>query len=315
MIDDEEKVKLSIEGQIEDLKEKGVKFNLCTEDDAIKFLKNNTYYFKLKSYAKNYNNNNREHKYRDLDFAYLMELSKIDMHLRKLVLEMCLDIEHMLKTRLVHHCTVNESTDGFDVISKFLDNNYLVKNSIIQKAKVNSISSPLALKYFDKEHDDLKPIPLWVVVELISFGAFIDLYQFYYQEYHQWPEYSRYLGAIRYLRNASAHSNCVIYSLKKQEGFSKTGEIMNALSKAKNINSKTRINKMSIPVVHDFVTLLLVYNDLLNNPQNHRMKERTIKKVKDFFLDDDGRIKKNREYFSGNNGLKEVYEFVCSVII
>ena len=40
-----DKIKLSYEQQIEDLKQKNVKFELYSEEDAIKFLQYNNYYF------------------------------------------------------------------------------------------------------------------------------------------------------------------------------------------------------------------------------------------------------------------------------
>lgn len=141
------KIKLSIDDQIEDMKRKGISFTLCPETEARKFLKNNTYYFKLKAYERNYSNDNKDHMYRNLDFEHLKELSKIDMYLRKMILDMCLDIEHVLKTRLVYDCTINSETDGFDFVSSFLDNNYPIVKAIIDKAKGKSICSDLAAHY------------------------------------------------------------------------------------------------------------------------------------------------------------------------
>lgn len=48
------KQKLTIEEQILDMKSKGITFNYTNEHNALSFLKNNNYYFKLKSYGKNY---------------------------------------------------------------------------------------------------------------------------------------------------------------------------------------------------------------------------------------------------------------------
>ena len=309
------KIKLSIDDQIEDMKRKGISFTLCPETEARKFLKNNTYYFKLKAYERNYSNDNKDHMYRNLDFEHLKELSKIDMYLRKMILDMCLDIEHVLKTRLVYDCTINSETDGFDFVSSFLDNNYPIVKAIIDKAKGKSICSDLAAHYWDNEAEILKPMPLWVIVELISFGDFVKLYTFYHQTYKRFPDYSNYLGAIKYLRNASAHSNCLIYSLKKRPEFSKTQLVMNSLSRANRlINEATRIHKMSIPVIHDFVTLLLVYNDLLDTPQNRNMKDRKMQELRYFFLDQNGRILRKSSYFSNNSTLTEAYYFICNVL-
>lgn len=44
------KKKLTIDEQIEDLKKKGVTFEIMSEEEAKKFLRYNNYYFKLKLY-------------------------------------------------------------------------------------------------------------------------------------------------------------------------------------------------------------------------------------------------------------------------
>ncbi|MBQ3420249.1 MAG: Abi family protein, partial [Romboutsia sp.] len=54
------KNKLSIKEQISHMKNvQGIKFNIVNESEAEEFLKNNNYYFKVKSYAKNYNKYDR----------------------------------------------------------------------------------------------------------------------------------------------------------------------------------------------------------------------------------------------------------------
>jgi hypothetical protein len=99
------KTKLSIRDQIIHMKDlKGVNFSIINETDAEKFLMENNYYFKLKSYAKNYDkyvSGKSAGKYINLEFAYLKELSTLDMYLRKFIIKMTLDIEHFLKIQLV----------------------------------------------------------------------------------------------------------------------------------------------------------------------------------------------------------------------
>ena len=48
------KKKLTTLEQIEDMRAKGITFNYISEKEACSFLKYNNYYFKLKSYGKNY---------------------------------------------------------------------------------------------------------------------------------------------------------------------------------------------------------------------------------------------------------------------
>ena len=77
-------------------------------------------------------------KYICLDFAYLQELSTIDMHFRFIVSKMCLDIEHDLKVKMLKDIESDPSTDGYDIVKCFLAQN----TYIIGKLEATS-SSPL----------------------------------------------------------------------------------------------------------------------------------------------------------------------------
>ena len=74
---------------ISHMKIKGIKFDRVKEEDAKIFLQTNNYYMKL-LYRANYDKRKGKDEYINLDFAYLQELSTIDMHLRYLILQMCL---------------------------------------------------------------------------------------------------------------------------------------------------------------------------------------------------------------------------------
>lgn len=97
------KTKLTIPEQIQDMTNKGITFKYNDDDSVIEFLKHKNYYFKLKSYGRNYDKylaTSKKGQYINLDFAYLEELSTLDMLLRKTIITMALDIEHALKTQL-----------------------------------------------------------------------------------------------------------------------------------------------------------------------------------------------------------------------
>ncbi len=306
------KNKLTIDEQVEDLKEKGTGFNIVNQDDAKKFLRYNNYYFKLKSYAKNYPINPKNGKYVNLEFAYLVELSKIDMYLRKIILGMCLDIEHVLKTRVLYDISQNKKEDGYNIVQKYFCAYPTTKMEIIQKANSYSFTSDLADKHAkDEEYS------VWSLVELLSFGKFVELYTMYYQEYKS-PNYSAYLQSIKFLRNAAAHSNCLLSSIMKPKGekkFRKTVQLTNALAKVKKeISEHARIKYMAYPVFHDFVALLFVYNDVLKESANRNMRDRTMEELNHFWCDDDGRVLLHRDYFTKNQVITEAYKFVAGVI-
>ena len=48
------KKKLNIDEQIEDMKSKGITFDIVNEEAAANFLKYRNYYFKIKAYARDY---------------------------------------------------------------------------------------------------------------------------------------------------------------------------------------------------------------------------------------------------------------------
>ena len=70
-----------------------------------------------------------------MDFQYLRELSTIDMHLRFLIIKMCLDIEHYLKIDLLAKAeSVND--DGYESIDKFFSDSkyqYIKKNIYLKE--------------------------------------------------------------------------------------------------------------------------------------------------------------------------------------
>lgn len=306
------KNKLTIDEQIENLKEKGVVFNIVDEEEAKKFLRYNNYFFKLKSYANNYPLNPKNGKYVNLEFAYLVELSKIDMYFRKIILNMCLDIEHVLKTRMLYDISCNEKEDGYNIVKKYFWAYPNSKMEIIRKANSYNFTSNLADKHAEDEE-----YSVWNLVELLSFGQFVELYTLYYQEYKS-PNYSDYLQSIKFLRNAAAHSNCLLSSIMKPKGekkFQKTHQLTNALAKAKkDISEHARNKYMSYPVFHDFVALLFVYNDILKVAANRKMRDKSMQDLIHFFCEDEGRVLLHRDYFTKNQVITEAYKFIASVI-
>lgn len=110
--------KLSIPQQIENMKKKGISFSIITEADARRFLSEHNYYYKLKAYAHNfdkYKDPAKNGQYINLDFAHLKDLSTIDAHLRKIILTMCIDLEHFLKVKMLNHCCMVDE-DGYEII-------------------------------------------------------------------------------------------------------------------------------------------------------------------------------------------------------
>ena len=281
------------------MKIKGIKFNIVKEEDAKIFLQNNNYYMKLASYRANSEKRKSNGEYINLDFAYLQELSTIDMHLRYLILQMCLDVEHALKTRLLKDIEDNPEEDGYDIIRRFITK-YERSCQNIQKHKSSEYCRELIEKYYPY-------FPAWVFVELISFGDMVKLYEYYSERYPGRLKDSELLYSIRDLRNATAHSNCLINKLQK--GTNKPSvKIIKFVSNIDGIGASMRTNKLSNKFLYDFISLLYVYNEFINV---NIVKEKRFKQIQEFI---DGRVIKNREYFEKNECIKTAYTFVKKVV-
>lgn len=311
-----EKKKLTVEEQIQDMIDKNIQFELCSVEDAKKFLKYNNYYFKLKSYARNYNINVQTKKYYNLDFAYLVELSKLDMYIRKIILELCLDVEHYLKVRLMNDLSNNSEEDGYNIVKIFLEFHPNAEADIQSKADKYSFCSDLAEKHLN-EYKEPTELALWNIVELLSFGNFMELYELFYQTYPSF-NYSDYLKSIKFIRNAAAHNNCILSTLRKPHSvkkFSKTKKLANILGKIPEFKElDNRDGMMKNPVIHDFVTLLFVYNDVMKVSATKNIRNKKMEEICHQFCSEDGRIRKNKSYFEKNPYIKDVYLFICSII-
>ena len=316
MAEQNEKRKLTIDEQIQDMMNKNIKFELYSEKDAKNFLKYNNYYFKLKSYAKNYNINPQNQKYFQLDFAYLVELSKLDMYIRKIILELSLDVEHYLKVRLMNDLSNNPEEDGYNIVELFFQSYPTAENDIRSKADKYTFCSDLAEKHLD-ECREPKELAVWNIVEILSFGNFIELYKLYYQIYPSF-NYSDYLKSIKFIRNAAAHNNCILSSLRKSNSlkkFNKTRKLTNILGKIPDFRELNNMDAMmGKPVIHDFVALLFVYNDVMKVSATKKIRNKKMDEIYHLFCDTEGRIRKNAAYFEKNTYIRDAYLFICNII-
>lgn len=297
--------KLTIEDQIKHMRDiKGIKFELVNEDQAAEFLSSHNYYFKVKAFAKNYNKcsgGDNVGKYYDLEFAYLQELSKLDMCLREAILNISLDIEHFLKVRLLRDMSQNPEEDGYSSVEEFLSWQPNVKDDIANKAK-DSYCEALIEKY--KDH-----FPAWAFVEVLSFGDLINFCDYYYKNYPTKGICIGDLRIVKFLRNACAHNNCLINNLtNNSSSFTKSRTVNLQLSKVSGISNSSRLKKMSNRTVHDFVVLLFCFNSIVTSSN---AKKRQLEKLQKLF---DERFVKHKEYFTNNALLCSNYEFVKKVI-
>lgn len=302
------KPKLNIEQQIEHMKSQGIKFSIINETQAAKYLSENTYYFKLKAYAKlydKYNATDKKNQYINLEFAYLKDLATIDCYFRKMIIKISLDIEHYLKVRLLNDFN-NSDEDGYSIVNDFISLNpehYAeeIKNKLKGKACSN-----LVLKYVDK-------FAIWNFVEILNFGDFKEFYQYFYIRNPQFTssyKLSYFINPVRLLRNAAAHNNCLIHSLKvpyiSNEEFNFNRKV-NAFLGNNGVKNKTLNRNMNKPLLHDFTVMLYLYHCIV--PEKVQLF--TFKELNEFL---NGRVIYHKDYYSLNPAIVSAYNYVNNVV-
>lgn len=280
----------------------GITFNLMDEEKAKEFLEKNNFFFRLKQYCSTCPEQTKSGKYIGLDFGHLVELSTIDMFLRKILLKMTIDLEHYLKVKLVNDCQNNPADDGYEVVEKFLESHLKLKEDI---AKVNKNTS-----YGESSFEKYTAAPaVWNFVEMVSFADFISFYAFYYDYMRMKCEYTKHFESVRRIRNACAHNVCMLASFKPVQGFKSDLETnFELLGGNIGIGSGTISYCMKVPLLNDFAVMLSVYTKLISSP---KIKEITIQEIKDFF---DGRMVYRKQYFEGNTDIKNAYQFARRVL-
>lgn len=296
---EEKRIKLSIPGQIEHMKEKGIKFEKMTEADAKRFLTNSNYYFKLKAYCKNYTKN-IEGKYVGLDFAYLVDLSTIDMHLRKFIIKISLDVEHFLKVKLLRDFLSDGNEDGYEIVDEFFQAHPAIRQEVLEKGR-SSYCSDMVAHYKDA-------FAIWNIVEVLSFGHFAMLYEEFYLKHPFRDSMTNMLLPIKSLRNAAAHNNCLINKMVAPVNIEPNRLVNTFVSQIPGISGKTRQKKMVNPVIHDFIVLLYTFDKVVTS---QKTKEKTYEELKELF---DSRIPRHKEYYFDNAVLVSSYEFVKKIV-
>lgn len=194
------------------LRDKGVSFNFISEDDAIKRLKENTYYFKMSVFRKNFRKD-QNGKYIGLDFASLNDLGILDMRFRIILLEASLDLEHALKTSILANITQDKNEDGYSIVRDFFETSFLNKNEIL--SKISKRENYLFPVY--KKHNET--LSVWVLFELLTFGQFGEFLEFYYKRVtlnkSQYAVPAKLFRYAKNVRNAAAHNNPLIINLTR----------------------------------------------------------------------------------------------------
>lgn len=210
---------LSPEELVNSLKARGITFRLCSEVDAATYLRNANNYLRCASYRVLFDRKQPAGEdgspgdYINLDFGHLCDLSSIDRELREAFLQICIDVEHFAKMYVLDRALV-EGEDGYAIVADYIRS--------INHGERNRLSGALAARARKGDSHDaytgdlisryVEGLPLWVFLEVVEFGRFIDFYRFCSMRWEDGGMLDEHyiLKSTKGLRNACAHNSCVI---------------------------------------------------------------------------------------------------------
>ena len=268
------KPKLTVADQIGHLRSKGVTFELCSEEDARETLSDKTYYFKLAAYRVLFEKRvggAHDGEYVGLDFGHLRDLAVIDHMLRYSLLPMTLDIEHFAKVKLMREVTRRADEDGYAIVVDYLESlserNRSIREKEMERLKRDGYSGGMARKYDEKK-------PVWVLIELLSFGGFINFYLFCADRWEDQQMRNEHylLRQAQAVRNACAHSTDIINGFASGETSTirTSREVAVALDEI-GINRRSRRSKMANPRVQQITMMAFAYREMVTGSHTREM--------------------------------------------
>lgn len=199
----------SPESLITQLEKIGVQFTKISREEAKEILSNRSYYYKLSRYK--YNFPQAMDGTFTIDFAHLVDFFEIDTTLRYYLLTLALDVEHAIKSTLLHDIMTQTKIDEYDLLQQFKEytNDYItpIMKSIQQNDYLN-----------DAYLDDQDSMPIWIFIECCSFSVLEKFVEFYQTRYpsKRLITAAKLLPFARHIRNACAHNNVLLMNVYKK---------------------------------------------------------------------------------------------------
>ena len=273
----------------------GIGFNEWDTEQAIEFLREKNYYYKVSSYRKLFPK--IDGKY-NIEFSTLADIAVIDMRLRYLLLGICLDIEHSIKTAIMDIVTKNPRIDGYDIVK-----DYAVYNPQGYNNTINALSKNAYLKnIYLKHHQD---IPIWVLVEVMDFGNicyFIEMYCKKYPSNKRLKKAKQFSSYARHIRNACAHSNVLLVDMLNQK-LKQPSAVVLSLGKSFGLDrSDLRYRKL-----HDIFSLIILHREYCGDKLKRHRRLEAIELAK--------RSKRYMKYYEENEDLKKIYQILCKILV
>lgn len=279
------KDKLTVEEQIKYLEAKGIQFNHVKETDAIEYLQQNSYYYKVTAYRYNFPKDSSG-RYMDLDFGQLKDMAIIDMHLRYLLIKLSLDIEHSLKTLILQYITEDPGEDGYSIIEEYntyeferysgnTDEYIHVKDKIFKEVKNK--------RDYNYESYTKGQFPIWKLIEMMSYGQLASFIRFYAEMgKHKSKSLSvakDFLYFSKNIRDAAAHSRPLLLDIITENKFRPRTELNSYVHQSGILKKKKCTQLLTNYRIHDLCSLIFLHDTYVKGKYARKVRKRELFKV------------------------------------
>ena len=149
--------------------------------------------------------------------------------------------------------------------------------------------------------------PAWVFVELISFGDLAYLCEFYYATYGVQIGDRILLNSVRDIRNAAAHSNCLINVLSSGNN-NPHQSVVDRVKNVPTIGKNSRDKKLRNKCLYDFTCLLYAYDEIVTSTA---MKKKLYSDLRELF---EVRMLRHKDWFQSNTLITSAYEYSKKIL-
>lgn len=271
---------------------------------AENYLSDHLNFYRLCSYQKLLKYDNTEKFIKGISFSHLVELSKLDLAFRRVVLPMTIDIEFASKLELNRDCSSNPIDDGYSFATS-----YIASNNVLDKKfqdKISSSTDEYAKEILTNHYPDLA---VWHLMEMMTFGEFILFWKQYYTTFPN-PKINltwrnNLFFVTKKLRNACAHNNFMLPSLKKKPSqinkqfMSKIAFLFK--SKGQLITEAEKKAIKSSMLLSDFLMMLMLFDEVVKSKS---LRARASSELHALF---DERITQHKDFFISSNELISFY--------
>jgi hypothetical protein len=250
--------------QIELLKQDGVKFELCGEEDALCFMQAQANYFKLQPYTRLFERcryGPNAGKFYSLDFEQLRCAVRLDQELMTLLFQITHAIERCHKVEIIEQLAAH-GEDDCGITQEYFASLNATYRTQRERELANALGSSLSACY--PEVDRARPA-IDAFLEFASFGTLIDFTRFCALRWNDKALKSRHydLRFTKDLRNCVAHDNCIIpnFSIKCESKPPITRKLYSKI-KGSRISSNAREKWINRTAMRQIAVSLFLYKQV-----------------------------------------------------